>query len=299
MRYLKQKIAKANEHQRLVQSSGPFRKQPETPPFCEVQIKIEIPAEVKIEEDCVKKNKPKRSLGNNVMKNYANAMVNFALSRLAEPYISRSPLVKAMPVQLFRQMLASNKRKTNSIKSFRELLVIDESQDSEETKTCKSLFQEACKAFLKYFWVNWIYNSKLNDKSKYLKYRGRLLRRVENPELFTYLETFSTKKSKKQKSRGSKNLKKEITDEWQLAHTLKEQLSFGLTYLICIDKEFPFSILINCLKRHRKFCKTVFQLNQNILFELGPRQELVDSKNKNRFFMTLKHCLLLSLIFKK
>jgi len=154
MRYLKQKIAKANEYQRLVQSSGPFRKQSEIPPVCEAQIKVEIPDEVKIEEGFVNKNKPKRSLGNNVMKNYANAMVNFALSRMAEPHLSRSPLEKAMPIQLFRQMLASKKRKTNSIKSFRELLVIDESQDSEETKACKSLFQEVCKAFLKYFWVN-------------------------------------------------------------------------------------------------------------------------------------------------
>ena len=197
MRYLKQKIAKANEYQRLDQSSGSFRKQPQTLPFCAVQIKIEIPAEAKTEEDCVNRNKPKRSLGNNVMKNYANAMVNFALSRMAEPYLSKSPLVRAMPLGLFRQMLAPKKRKTNSIKSFRELLVIDESLDSEETKACKSLFQEVCKAFLKHFWVNWIYNSRLDDKAKYLKYRSRLLRRVQNPELFTYLETFSTKKSKK------------------------------------------------------------------------------------------------------
>jgi len=208
MRYLKQKIAKAYEHQRLLQSSGSLRKKPEAVPTFEVQVKIEIPVEVKLEENCEKKNKPKRSLGNNVMKNYANAMVNFGLSRVAEPYLSRSPLATKMPLQLFRQMLLPQKRKTNCIKSFRDLLVIDESQDSEETKTWKGLFREVCKAFLKHFWVNWIYNSKLNEKSKYLKYRGRLLRRVENPEFFTYLETFSTKKSKNNKSRSSNNIKK-------------------------------------------------------------------------------------------
>jgi len=76
-------------------------------------------------------------------------------------------------------------------------LVIDESQDSEEVKAFKGLFKESCRAFLKYFWVNWIYNSKLENRSKYLTYRGRLLRRVENPEWFTYLETFVGKKSKK------------------------------------------------------------------------------------------------------
>ncbi len=202
MRYLKQKITKASEYQKLLESSRPLRKQPEAPPFPEVQIKIEIPD---IEEDYFEKIKPKRSIGNNVMKNYANAMVAFALSRLAEPYLSKSPLVKKMPIQQFRQMLASKKRKTNCIKSFRELLVVDETQDSEEIKISKGLFQETCRAFLKHFWVNWIYNSRLSDKSKYLKYRGRLLRRVENPELFTYLENFSTKMSKK---RGLKKLQK-------------------------------------------------------------------------------------------
>jgi len=220
MRYLKQKIAKACEHQKLLQASRPLRKEPETVSAFEAQlkienpleIKIEAPGEVKLEEICGKKNKPKRSLGNNVMKNYANAMVNFGLSRVAEPYLSRSPLTTKMPVQLFRQMLLPQKRKTNCIKSFRDLLVINESQDSEEIKTFKGLFREVCKAFLKHFWVNWIYNSKLTEKSKYLKYRGRLLRRVENPELFTYLETFSTKKSKNKNS-GSSNNKRELKFE--------------------------------------------------------------------------------------
>ena len=224
MRYLKQKIAKASEYQRLHQSSEPIKTLPVLEPIikieipCEVKIelpsyvkievfekvKIETPVEAKIEEDCVKKNKPKRSIGNNVMKNYASAMINFALSRLSEPYLYKSPLVRKMPLQLFRQLLISKKRKINCIKNFRELLVIDESQDSEEVRTWKGLFKEACRAFLKYFWVNWIYNSKLEDKSKYLKYRCRLLRRVEYPELFTYLETFSTMKPRKQRSRNSK-----------------------------------------------------------------------------------------------
>jgi len=192
MRYLKQKIAKANEQQKLLQGSDPFEKQSDALLFSEVQVKIEIPSEAKI--------KPKRCLGNNVMKNYANAMVNFALSKVAEPYLTRSPLVKAMPLQLFRQLLLSKKRIINCITSLRGALAIDASQDSDEIKMFKGLFKEACRVFLKHFWVNWIYNSKLNDKSKYLKYRGRLLRRVESPELFTHLESFSTKKLRKSKS---------------------------------------------------------------------------------------------------
>ena len=199
MRYLKQKIAKANEHQKLLESSRLRREKPDTLP--EFEVKIEIPVEVKMEENSGKKNKSKRSVGNNVMKNYAGAMVTFALSRASEPYLTRSPLIKTMSFDLFREKLVPQRPKIISIKNLRERLVIDESKDSEETKAFKGLFREACKAFLKHYWVKWIYNSKLEDKPKYLNYRGRLLRRVQNPELFTYLESFSTKKLKKQKSK--------------------------------------------------------------------------------------------------
>jgi len=200
MRYLKQKIAKASEYQKLSQTSSSLQKQESevSSTFSETQVKIEIKTEESFSPN-VEKRKAKRSLGNNVMKNYASAMVNFALSRMAEPYLARCTLVRGMPPQMFRQLLSSKKRKTNSIKSFRELLVIDEN-DCEVTKVVKTLFQETSKVFLKHFSVNWIYNSKLNDKQKYLKYRMKLFRRVENPEQFTYLESFSTKKPRKQKS---------------------------------------------------------------------------------------------------
>lgn len=197
MRYLKQKIIKARESKSL-------RKQPEILEVPEVQVKIEISPQVKIEENFVKKNKPKRSPGNNVMRNYATAMVKFALSKFAEPFLSSSPLLRVMSLQVFRDILVERRRKINCILRFRELLPSDKSQDSEEVRAFKGLFREACRAFLKYFWVNWIYNSKLEDKSKYLKYRGKLLRRIENPEQFTYLESFASEKYRKEKSRDSK-----------------------------------------------------------------------------------------------
>jgi len=224
MRYLKQKISKANEYQKHFQDSELRKEQEDMSSFFEVQIKIEVfcetkteenikieaPCEIKTEEtsDHIQKKKSKRSPGNNVMKNYAGAMVSFALSLLAEPYLARCSLIRTMPPQMFRQLLKSKRRKIKSLQSFRELLLID-SQDSEETKTMKILFQEACKVFLKFFCVNWIYNSKLNDKQKYLKYRMKLLRRVQNPEHFTYLETFSTQKSRKRKSKSSAKVKVE------------------------------------------------------------------------------------------
>jgi len=203
MRYLKQKIAKANEYQNLRQASESVKKQEESMS----QVKIEIPYESIIHESCFQKRKPKRSLGNNVMKNYAGAMIHFARSRLAEPYISRSPLIQEMPRQTFWQILRSKRKSTTCIKSFRELLLV-ESSDSQETRNFKCLFQELCQVFLKYFSVNWIYHSRLNDKSKYLKYRMRLLRRVQNPEQFTYLETF-VKRDSDDKRKRSRNFAEE------------------------------------------------------------------------------------------
>jgi len=206
MRYLKQKIAKACEYQKRLHSSESLGKNPELLPTSEVQTEIKVPRQPEIQENCVQKSKPKRPMGNNVVKNYANAMIRFALSKVAEPYLSSSPLMRVMSLQAFRQMLAPRTRKTNCIQRLRELLLIDKSKDSKEIKAFKGLFQEACRIFLKYFWVNWIYNSRLEDKSKYLKYRGKLLRRVENPEEFTYLESF-VPEGRKQKPRNLKRAK--------------------------------------------------------------------------------------------
>jgi len=205
MRFLKQKIAKACEYCKLLQSSRSLRKRPETLPTSQVQARILISSEVKIEEDCGKKSRSKRPLGNNVMKNYARAMVNFALSAVAEPYLSKSPFARTVSLQVVRQMLAPKLRKINCIKRLRKLLLVDKRRDSEEIQAFKGLFQEACRVFLKYFWVNWIYHSKLDDKAKYLNYRGKLLRRVVNPEEFTYLESFAPESPRKRQPRNSKS----------------------------------------------------------------------------------------------
>jgi len=215
MRYLKQKIAKANEHQKPLQASEFSQKQSSTSeikpgqPDLQVQVKIEIPCEAFTEE----KRKPKRSLGNNVMKNYAAAMITFALSKFSDPYLKRLPVIRRLPLTIFRKMLTTKRQSVHCIKSFRELLFIED-EDSDEIIVFKALFKEACKIFLKYFSVNWIYNSKLNDKLKYLKYRGKLLRRVQNPAKFTYLESFSEKKPHQKKSKKSlKNIKIEVKSE--------------------------------------------------------------------------------------
>jgi len=52
----------------------------------------------------------------------------------------------------------------------------------------KRLFQVISEIFIKYFSVNWIFDSKVQYKQAHLKFRFKILRRIQNPELFTYLQ---------------------------------------------------------------------------------------------------------------
>jgi len=146
-----------------------------------------------------KKTKPRRStIGNNIMKNYARAMVNFALSPMALSYLNRLIQKGSMPLNTFLEVLDGRKEKIHCIKSLRTMMLI-ENNDSQETADFKKIFQGICAVFLKFFCVNWIYNSKVSDKTKHLKYRHKILRRVQSPEHFTYLEDFSEVKTQRQK----------------------------------------------------------------------------------------------------
>jgi hypothetical protein len=128
----------------------------------------------------------------NIMKNYSRAMVNFAISDLALPYLADSFVKHGLEKDDFNRVLNSQKASIHCIKSMRALLLV-QSHDTKETVAFKTIFQEICEVFLKHFSVNWIFNSKISDKIVHLKYRFKILRRVQNPEQFTYLESFSKK----------------------------------------------------------------------------------------------------------
>jgi len=138
----------------------------------------------------VLRKKRKLSPGNNIMKNYCRALVNFGLSSLAVPYLSNQE-ENSLSYERFFQILTLRKKSTNCIKGLRGLL-LKERRDSRETRAFKGMFQGACGVSPKYFCVNWIFNSKVDDKVKHLRYRGRILRRVQNPQYFTYLEDIKT-----------------------------------------------------------------------------------------------------------
>jgi len=194
MRYLKQKIARARAFEKLrkleeakttTKSPLPLRKNEQR----SVQ-KVQPPAN--------KPMKKKRARGNNVMKNYARAMINFALSPLAEPYKEKIAESRQITSEAFRKILLEEKKRINCITNLRNLLLVED-QDTEVMKIFKPIFQKLSEIFIKFFSVNWIYNGRLEDKFKYIQYRGKMLRRVQDPRHFTYLENFVEKKKKCEK----------------------------------------------------------------------------------------------------
>lgn len=127
----------------------------------------------------------------NIIKNYGKALCSFVSSKLAMPYIESVIAQKDyhfVKVSMLMQHFKVQKEKINSIESLRKLLIPNE-DDTEEMKAYKDIFREVSIIFLKYFSVNWIYGGKLMHKRAHLKFRFKMLRRIQKPEQFTYLKT--------------------------------------------------------------------------------------------------------------
>jgi hypothetical protein len=122
----------------------------------------------------------------NVAKNYGRAICNFILSDIADPYFPLQVEGKSVDIRKFRELIKERKNKLDGIEDFRDLLLIKE-EDSEEMALYKTLFKILGEIFVKYFSVNWICSGRLNYKMEYLKVRNKVLRRIRNPELFTYI----------------------------------------------------------------------------------------------------------------
>jgi hypothetical protein len=123
----------------------------------------------------------------NIVKNYGNAIAAFAISNIALPYLE--PMIEQEDLKLntFQQFVAERKDQITSIDAFRALL--QESKDDSDIEIkCKRIFKQIGIVFVKYFAVNWIFSSKIKYRDDHLKYRGRMLRRIMNPHLFTYLK---------------------------------------------------------------------------------------------------------------
>ena len=122
----------------------------------------------------------------NVSKNYGRAICNFILSDISYPYLEDTMRRYGINDSEFIDYIRSRRGNLRGITEFRSMLLIQR-KDSLQAQNFKLAFQQLSEVFVKYFAVNWIFSSKLDYKIDYVRCRPSLLRRIQNPELFTYL----------------------------------------------------------------------------------------------------------------
>ena len=135
---------------------------------------------------------PKRATKNIVI-NYGKAMASFAVSSLAISYLQRFLEQETVELTEFITFVSHSRDNIGGIAGLRRLLLTGGEDDS-KTRANKKMFRAISEVFIKYFSVNWIINGKVTHKLVYLKYRSKMLRRVQNPELFTYVKDFVKRK---------------------------------------------------------------------------------------------------------
>jgi len=119
-------------------------------------------------------------------------MCSFACSDLAVPYLYYYCKSVDVIVNDFVEWIIGYKERVNSIESLRWLL-LPTCDDEIITANYKIIFRRISETFLKSFSVNWIYSGKLRHRKTHLLFRAKMLRRVKNPELFTYIRNTKAK----------------------------------------------------------------------------------------------------------
>jgi hypothetical protein len=122
----------------------------------------------------------------NIIKNYGRAIANFILTPLFEPYMIAEPLMKDINWREFRHFVEEVRDNLVNLETFRKIISIDQSDDS-KVVAFKKLFVKGAVIFIKYFSVNWIFDSKVVYKQMYLRFRGTLLRGVLDPSKLTLI----------------------------------------------------------------------------------------------------------------
>lgn len=129
----------------------------------------------------------------NIIINYGKAVLSFAASDFAIPYIKSYMQNESLNLNDFKNFVIHEKNKIGGIAGFRSMLLVSEN-DEEKTKACKRLLQWLGEVFIKCFSVNWIMTGKVTHKLLYLKYRFKILRGICDPENFTQIRNNIRKK---------------------------------------------------------------------------------------------------------
>jgi len=191
MRFLKNKIERSAEVRRLnleKQEAEPYPQESLLKNLQEASTVERIITQDR-KSPCKSENSSRKTPCENIIKNYGRAMANFALSPLARPYLKAIlPKCGSSPTT-FQAFMKKKKRSANCIKKLREMLPSEANRGAPNYAE-KLVFQELCVIFMKIFSVNWLFNSKIDNKLAHLSYRFKILRRIKDPDHFTYLKDF-------------------------------------------------------------------------------------------------------------
>ena len=147
----------------------------------------------------------------NIVTNFGKAMASFATSDLATPYLLN--IIEQFKkeghnigLEDFISFMGGAKGTIGSIDSLRALVLEDENDNDIEI-LCKKIFKMVAEIFIKCSSVNWIIHGRVTYKLEHLKFRYKMLRRIRNPAMFTYLKGYSSKKEGK---KAGDDVKEEI-----------------------------------------------------------------------------------------
>ena len=147
-----------------------------------------------------------KSATKNIAINYGQAIISFALSKLAVPYLQPHCDKEDLRISDFDAFVRQSRKMVGGISGFRALLMVNDGVDDEKTIKFKKLFQVISEIFIKYFSVNWITHGRMTHKLVYLKFRSKMLRRVRNPEHFSYIR----KREKPKRRNRNENIQEDI-----------------------------------------------------------------------------------------
>ena len=180
MRILKKKIALANAIKNHSHQDSPGEPVKESAPVTTRRTRSK---KRKIPEQNLDEMRSTKT----IVKNFGKAIASFALSPLSSPYLSPLLDKEGLNSNKFERFSIEGKDSIEGIDTFRSLLLVKDTDDN-QTAACKRVFQGIAEVFIKYFSVNWIYSGRMVNKKFHLKCRFKMLRRIQNPQLFTYLK---------------------------------------------------------------------------------------------------------------
>ena len=191
MRILKNKIALANARAKLLHQVSSSETSPELKSTSMVlREKATRPVlEKKKNNQSERKEKELDDTRStkNIAKNFGKAICNFSISAISLPYLTPILEKEHIEYSAYKIFIKRSKQNIDGLFSFRSVLLVEEN-DTEQIKAAKRVFKAIGEIFVKYFSVNWIYHGKVLHKKAHLTFRFKMLRRIQNPELFTYLQ---------------------------------------------------------------------------------------------------------------